>query len=127
MRSCLVVLFLLAGVAPAAAQAVADEWVFGRGGMQLEYEGARDYTLRPLPVDRNALQTLYFDEFTPGGSGLEFSPSFRVIAGRSSERPNRPRAANVEVAPADAGIVTYRYDTKRRRFTVRRGLNDREG
>lgn len=128
MRSCLVGLFLLAGIVPATAQAPADQWIFGGGGgTQLEYEGERDHTLRSWPGDPNALEALYFDAFSAGDSGLEFSPSFRVIAGHGSDHPDRPRRASAKSAPEGAGIVTYRYDTKRRRFTIRRGLGDREG
>jgi hypothetical protein len=120
MRSCLVVLLLLAGIGPVAAQAVADDWIFDIVGAQLE--GAKDHTLRSWPVD----QAPYFDQFAPGDAGLDFSPSFRVIASRhGNDSSHSP--ANIEAPPADAGIVTYRYDTKRRRFFIRHGLNDREG
>ena len=120
MRSCLVALFLLTGVALTAAQSVVDEWIFDNEGARLE--GARDHTLRSWPVDRGALQTPYFNGFTAGDAGLEFSPSFRIIAGRDGARSQTANSTNVEATPEDAGIVTYRYDTKRRRFTIRHGL-----
>ena len=49
-----------------------------------------------------------------------------IIASRHGNDSNHS-PANIEAPPADAGIVTYRYDTKRRRFFIRHGLNDREG
>ena len=125
MRSCLSVLLLLVGISPAMAQAVADDWIFDIVGAQLG--GVRDHTLRSWPADPSVLQAPYFDGFTPADSGLEFSPSFRISAAGGDNHSDRQRSAKIEMAPEEAGIVTYRYDTKRRRFTIRHGLNDREG
>jgi hypothetical protein len=125
MRSCLVALFLLAGIAPALAPTLADAWIFGGGGARLE--GASDHTLRPWPIDVGAPQVRYLDRFTTGESGVEFSPSFRVISRRKGDPPARVTAPKVRPAPAATGIVTYRYDAKRRKFTIQRGLGGREG
>ena len=121
MRSCLVTLLLLAGIWPAAAQSARDEWIFDSAGSQLE--GLKDHTLRPWSVDRGVSRSAYFDEFTPGDVGLDFAPSFRIIAANDRDQTETPR---VEAAHKERGVVTYRYDTKRRKFTIRRGLGRRE-
>ena len=121
MRSCLVALFLLASVWPAAAQSVVEEWIFDGEGAQLE--GVKDHTLRPWPVDLGAVPAPYFVEFTPGDAGLDFAPSFRIIAVRNDDRAGTSRVGSTS---EDSGVVTYRYDTKRRKFTVRHGLSGRE-
>ena len=121
MRSCLVALFLLAVSWPAAAQSAVEEWIFDGEGAPLE--GVKDHTLRPWPVDLGAVRTPYFDKFTRGDAGLDFAPSFRIIAVRNDDRAGTSR---VETTSEDSGVITYRYDTKRRRFTVRHGLSGRE-
>jgi len=116
MRSCLVALFLLAGSWPAAAQSVVEEWIFD--GERAQLKGVKDYTLRPWPADPEP----YLDAFT-SRADLDFAPSFRIISARNDDRAVAPRS---QTTSEDSGVVTYRYDTRRRKFTIRHELSGRE-
>src|SRR3954471_8672986 len=94
VRFGLAVLFIVAGVLPAAAQTPDSDWVFGANGEDFvlevgggirarpAYEGADDYTLRPWPIVKLDYLHLPFATFGGKQTALSFSPSFRIISER---------------------------------------------
>ena len=142
MRFSLVILLMLVGAFPAAAQSPTDEWVFGENGEDIvlevgggiltrpEYESADDYTLRPWPiVDLNFLRLPYLGTFGGGHeSGLKFSPSFRIISERDdADHSELTGLGDVDLAVEVGGTIIYRYNMVRGVFTIRRGFGGHEG
>ena len=123
MRFRFAILAILAASAPAAAQQPTSDWVFGANGEDIvlevgggiltrpEYEGAKDYTLRPWPiVELGFLRLPYFGTFGGGAeSGIKFSPSLRIISERDDDDHSELAGlGDVDLAVEAGGKVSYR-------------------
>ena len=124
MRFSLVVVCGLAGVTMAFSQALTGDWPFSEKkpadppSVPAENYRGPDFTLQPLPVDSSTAS--YRGRFTGASrSALDYSPSFRVISSLETDRADPAEA----VAPVQRRTaITYRYDMRRGKFTVRRGF-----
>jgi hypothetical protein len=124
VRFSLVVVCGLAGVTVALSQALSGDWSFGerkpadpRGIPTENYRGP-DFTLQPWPADSGTAS--YLGRCTGASRpAFDFAPSFRGISSLEADRADPAEA----VAPVQRRTaITYRYDKRRGKFTVRRGF-----
>jgi hypothetical protein len=125
VRFSLVVVCGLAGVTVAFSQALTGDWPFGGKkpadppSIPTEDYRGPDFTLQPWPADSSTAS--YLGRFAGASrSALDYSPSFRVISSLETDQPVGPAEAVTPVQRRTA--ITYRYDMRRGKFTVRRGF-----